>query len=243
MNTSKNTKILGLAAVLIATVSLNAHSDAFKPAFVDRLVEPYLEIQKSLAEDNLKSAQAAASAFAEVMGTAPKAVPSEEANDLASPARKIGSASDMSSARKSFEELSMEFTSLVTHVGTSGKTPLFVAHCPMAFGGKGASWIQEDTTVSNPYYGASMLKCGSVKKQIAGGKSDMPEHEETGEGHEHMGHGHGMIDKPGDPYSLASLDAVHAGVPGYQNSNKVSKSQKASGESCGMGCSSGEGGN
>lgn len=170
MYTSKITKILGMAAAFIATVSLNAHSDAFKPAFVDRLVEPYLEIQKSLAEDNLNSAQAAASTFAEVMGTAPKAVPPEEANDLATPAKGIESASDISSARKSFEELSMEFTSLVTQVGTSGKTPLFVAHCPMAFGGKGASWIQEDTTVSNPYYGARMLKCGSIQKEIVGEK-------------------------------------------------------------------------
>jgi Cu(I)/Ag(I) efflux system membrane fusion protein len=240
MNTSKYRKIIGVAIALIATVTLNAHSDAFKPAFVDSLVKPYLEIQKSLAGDNLEGAQTAASAFVEVMNTAPQAVPPEESDDLATPARGIESASDISSARKSFEELSMEFTSLVTHVGTSGKTPLFVANCPMAFGGKGASWIQEDTTVANPYYGARMLKCGSVKKQIAGEKSD---HKTTGEGHEHMGHGHGMTEKSGDTYSLANLDSVHAGVPGYHDGLKASKSQKVSGESCGMSCCSTDGGN
>jgi Cu(I)/Ag(I) efflux system membrane fusion protein len=34
----------------------------------------------------------------------------------------------------------------------------------MAFDGKGGSWLQKDATVANPYYGAMMLRCGSVSK-------------------------------------------------------------------------------
>lgn len=38
--------------------------------------------------------------------------------------------------------------------------------CPMAKEGKGASWLQDNDEVSNPYYGEAMLRCGSVKQKI-----------------------------------------------------------------------------
>ena len=44
-----------------------------------------------------------------------------------------------------------------TGVGEAG--PIFEMHCPMAFEGRGATWIQSDSAVRNPYYGATMLKC------------------------------------------------------------------------------------
>ena len=40
--------ILAFSLVLTATTAF-AHSDAFKPAFVDTLIDPYLMIQKGLA--------------------------------------------------------------------------------------------------------------------------------------------------------------------------------------------------
>lgn len=41
---------------------------------------------------------------------------------------------------------------------------LFLAHCPMAFDNNGGHWIQKSDDLKNPYYGASMLKCGSIKR-------------------------------------------------------------------------------
>ena len=32
----------------------------------------------------------------------------------------------------------------------------------MAFGNAGATWLQLAETVSNPYFGATMLRCGEV---------------------------------------------------------------------------------
>lgn len=43
---------------------------------------------------------------------------------------------------------------------------LFLAHCPMAFDNNGAHWIQQSKELKNPYYGAQMLKCGSIKGPI-----------------------------------------------------------------------------
>ncbi len=38
--------------------------------------------------------------------------------------------------------------------------------CPMAFDNKGADWLQMDEDIRNPYFGASMLKCGEVVEVI-----------------------------------------------------------------------------
>ena len=36
----------------------------------------------------------------------------------------------------------------------------------MAFGNEGADWLHTKDEVLNPYYGASMLKCGSVTEEF-----------------------------------------------------------------------------
>ena len=36
----------------------------------------------------------------------------------------------------------------------------------MASDGKGANWLSETKEITNPYFGAKMLKCGVVKKQF-----------------------------------------------------------------------------
>ncbi|MFG0254296.1 MAG: hypothetical protein ACF787_04260, partial [Rhodopirellula sp. JB053] len=43
---------------------------------------------------------------------------------------------------------------------------LYELHCPMAFEGRGASWIQSDVAVRNPYYGPSMLKCADKVEKL-----------------------------------------------------------------------------
>ena len=38
----------------------------------------------------------------------------------------------------------------------------------MAFDGEGGTWLQTTDKVRNPFYGASMLGCGSVKQEHKG---------------------------------------------------------------------------
>ena len=47
------------------------------------------------------------------------------------------------------------------------KLNLYIVHCSMA----NASWIQNNKSINNPYYGRSMLKCGEIKSSI---QSDHP---------------------------------------------------------------------
>ena len=43
---------------------------------------------------------------------------------------------------------------------------IYLQHCPMADNENGADWLSLDKEIKNPYFGASMLKCGEVKQEI-----------------------------------------------------------------------------
>ncbi len=169
-NSSNHMKI---QKVILFTLSFvlghfaSAHSEAFKPAFVDTVVTPYLQIQTSLAGDDLAHSKRAATAFLVAMQAAPDAANAKTTVDsLQQSAIQLKGAGNLKTARAAFLALSQELQTLVEHIGTTGKTPLFVAHCSMAFDGKGGSWLQANKEVLNPYYGSMMLHCGSVKEQI-----------------------------------------------------------------------------
>ena len=36
----------------------------------------------------------------------------------------------------------------------------------MAFDNTGASWVQKGDRINNPYFGASMLRCGEITEKI-----------------------------------------------------------------------------
>jgi len=44
--------------------------------------------------------------------------------------------------------------------------PVYVQHCPMADSYNGADWLSKQEEILNPYFGQSMLTCGSVTKTI-----------------------------------------------------------------------------
>jgi Cu(I)/Ag(I) efflux system membrane fusion protein len=166
--------ILALGLSLLLTNLLHAHDEAFKPDFVSGLVPGYLSIEKGLAADDLPAAQKGAQSFLAAMDQAPEGSKRIERTDenLSTPAKAIAEAKDLAAAREAFQSLSDKMEGLVTHVGVTGDTSLYLLHCPMALGGKGANWIQDDKSVTNPYFGKKMLRCGSVQKQIAGEASD-----------------------------------------------------------------------
>lgn len=75
----------------------------------------------------------------------------------------ISTSTDVDVQRDQFDMLSASMISL-TKATKPGKA--YVQFCPMAAGGKGASWLSDKREVRNPYYGDKMLKCGSVKEEI-----------------------------------------------------------------------------
>jgi membrane fusion protein, copper/silver efflux system len=79
----------------------------------------------------------------------------------------MGAVSDISDLRAAFEPLSNGLIEAVLQLGIEMDQPVFEVFCPMAFENRGAYWVQLDDRVRNPYFGAAMLACGEVRRQLA----------------------------------------------------------------------------
>ncbi len=66
--------------------------------------------------------------------------------------------------REHFVLLSKDTNDLINLFGTKQK--LYQDFCPMADEGKGAIWISETKEIKNPYLGAKMPTCGTIKKEF-----------------------------------------------------------------------------
>jgi membrane fusion protein, copper/silver efflux system len=71
---------------------------------------------------------------------------------------------DISKLRKVFHYLSDQIISNTNSIDRDNG--LNVAFCPMAFDNTGASWVQKGDRINNPYFGASMLRCGEITEKI-----------------------------------------------------------------------------
>ncbi|MCB0280635.1 MAG: DUF3347 domain-containing protein, partial [Calditrichaeota bacterium] len=67
-------------------------------------------------------------------------------------------------SRQHFQRLTRGVIKLIQNYGYS--TDVFVMKCPMAFNNTGATWLQTDKDLINPYFGAEMFKCGNVLSQL-----------------------------------------------------------------------------
>lgn len=83
----------------------------------------------------------------------------EKALKLVSKAENIGV------VRTHFKTLSDQFIMLAVTFGPFDEA-LYIQHCPMVNDNKGADWISNDKQIKNPYFGASMIGCGSITKEI-----------------------------------------------------------------------------
>ena len=139
---------LTLAVLLVITSSASA-ADALG-SMIDRAVA----IQVSLSHDTLDGVAANAAAIttdAQALGT-----PGEK---VLAGALALQKAKKMDEARTAFGQMS---EALVAYLDAQKQKPgngVRVAYCPMAR----KPWLQKDGAIQNPYYGASMLTCGSFK--------------------------------------------------------------------------------
>lgn len=159
---SKRCILVALSLVLVNSVLAN--SKALRSEFVDTLVTTYLHIQQGLAGDSLEKAQSAAASLIEISKAGSDAEDAQATlQSLEQSSHRVAVAEGIEAARTAFSELSKAFQTLVEHVGTTGKVKLYLGQCPMALNYQGATWVQDAEKVSNPYFGASMLTCGSTR--------------------------------------------------------------------------------
>ena len=131
--------LIALAVVVVATPA--------PAAVADGLAAPYLHIQLALANDSMAAAGTLA-AEAAALG--------DPARAIAAAARALAAAEDLKTARAVFGPLS---DALIAYGEEVGFGELRVAYCPMAR----KSWVQKGAEILNPFYGSSMLDCGTFR--------------------------------------------------------------------------------
>ncbi len=135
-------KVLLTALLLSITLSVNVCA-----AEKDDVLDVYVEVATALAADDLQTAREASTRLAE------SAVESRE-TDLSKQASAVSEASTIDNAREKFKEVSASVITIA-----KGKEGYYIMNCPMTENG---NWVQKDPQVANPYFGESMLHCGSI---------------------------------------------------------------------------------
>ncbi|MCY4781509.1 efflux RND transporter periplasmic adaptor subunit [Sphingobacterium sp. UT-1RO-CII-1] len=137
------------------------------------IMERYFKIKDALVNDDFANAK---KEYLSLTGLWNKdnlmKLPHEAHNALSKASEKnalktseITKSNNIDQLRTNFHELSNVFIELVEAIGPLGQN-MYLQHCPMANNDQGADWLSKEDQVLNPYYGASMLKCGEVKKTI-----------------------------------------------------------------------------
>ncbi len=147
----------------------NTGEEKFKTQ-LEEVVQAYLEIREALANDNIKAAQKGAQDFnkalakmnSEWLPQAKRASWIEQSPVLQKSAERIQSGTDIKRQREAFFSLSNGIIVTVKNYGPL-KTTLYQQYCPMAVSSRGANWLSDSKTISNPYLGQEMPTCGENK--------------------------------------------------------------------------------
>ncbi len=127
-----------------------------------RLMAINFDLVSGLAGDDAESVRATAEKGHALLTE----VARDEWAELASPLEILQQEEDIGEQRRQFESFSDALIELVRRYGTGGASPVYRAMCPMVQGRRGY-WLQPDTTINNPYFGAAMLRCGGIVEQVS----------------------------------------------------------------------------
>lgn len=140
----------------------------------------YFSLVESLAEEKTDSARSNSRHFLESLNElAIKNEPPEaqsfwnrHSSGLLSNLSKMQELGDIEGLRRVFETVSEGFSRIVMAFGHSLSQDVKLYHCTMAFGGRGAYWLELGENKTNPYFGRTpykgqdMLKCGELQETI-----------------------------------------------------------------------------
>ena len=151
---------------------LHARGDAppLDVPHTDEIAVAYLQLAEALGATQQSDASVGVASLLAVAGMSAQHA-SGEGKPLAEAVVKAAEGmkgKPIAEQRKAFMALSDAVIALLDRSAPSAKigNELYVAYCPMAFGDKGASWVQKVKPIANPYYATEMKSCGEVKRAI-----------------------------------------------------------------------------
>lgn len=147
-----------------------------------RVIKAYLEVQEALAADDHARTLAGNTSLINAIESLESSKDQQTfwvawkpiRTQLLFSARTLGNSTSLEGARSSFESMSEGVERLLRVFGNPTDESLAVAHCPMAFNNRGASWVQRDGTIDNSYFGATMRMCGDVAQKLNTGAYLVP---------------------------------------------------------------------
>ena len=139
-----------------------AYQGNITPEQTNQLVAAYLETKDALVEDDMEGAQGGAR---NVMKALEEVSMDATLESIRTNAQEISEADKIEVQRQHFKTLSEEIYQVAKSIPSG--IELYKEYCPMAFDNEGAYWISQNKEIYNPYFGASMLRCGKVEETIA----------------------------------------------------------------------------
>ncbi len=148
-------------------------SSAFKKQ-LNQVFPAYFHIQFALSHDNAENAGEGAGHLQMTLSDVDMSLVTGEAHlawmkelgIIKINSKIIADSEDIETSRTAFINLSQSMINVAKMFGTTGTTDTYRFHCPMADNNKGADWLQNKSELENPFYGASMLKCGELVETI-----------------------------------------------------------------------------
>lgn len=139
---------------------------------LESIINDYVVLQTALASDDFNKAQKQIINLQKTIPNVNMELFTGESHEIwmefqskiVNNLNKLEKEKDIEKIRKSFLNLSVNYVSLVETFGPFSKK-IYVINCPMANNNKGGDWLSYTKEVKNPYYGKSMLTCGSIKKE------------------------------------------------------------------------------
>jgi Cu(I)/Ag(I) efflux system membrane fusion protein len=134
----------------------------------------YEPLAKALATDDAEGARQAASKVSEalrlvdgqVLDGPSHTIWTRALEDMTGGLDAIRQADGIDGVRTGFKPLSAGLSEALLKLGVDMDGPLYEIFCPMAFDYEGATWVQRDPEVNNPYFGTAMSTCGEINQQI-----------------------------------------------------------------------------
>lgn len=154
-------------------------TDHFRNEFNNAL-KVYFDLVQSLVEEKTDAAREKSQLLGESLGVlstnseSPKAQGfwNKHSSGLVSNLSRMSQQGDIEGLRRVFEAVSEDFSRLVMAFGHSLGQDVKLYHCSMAFGGRGAYWLELGENKTNPYFGRTphkgqdMLRCGELQETI-----------------------------------------------------------------------------
>ena len=136
------------------------------------LIYGYIDVATGLAKDDLEAAHRGLATMRERleaveqdhMPEAARAAWHERRESLDTILSSIPATAGLEQIREALPELTREVERI--HAGFGGSVELHRAYCPMARNNRGAAWLQTLGEINNPYFGASMLRCGEIVGRV-----------------------------------------------------------------------------